>query len=140
MNFSKLLSSRQSLLRQAHLANLAHSYYTIRRLGDRVANARLSGRVRLRPITVGDDPQPATLTALTGNQSVIDEHFSDEDVLQLVDSLEFALESNFSELEFELDEMAATYAPPLLEALLCAGVVLDDPLIENNAPPTRREE
>jgi hypothetical protein len=89
---------------------------------------------------VGDDAQPASLTALTGNQSVIDEHFSDEDVLQLVDSLEFALESNFSELEFELDEMAATYAPPLLEALLCAGVVLDDPLIENNAPPTRREE
>ena len=140
MNFSKLLSSRQSLLRQAHLANLAYSYFTIRRLGDRVTNARLHGRVRLRPTSVGDDVVPASLTALSGNQSVIEEHFSDDDVLQLVDSIEFALESSFGELEFELDELAATYAPPLREALVCAGVVLDDPMIENNAPPSRRDE
>jgi hypothetical protein len=140
MNFSKLLSSRHSLLRQAHLANLAHSYFTISRLGDRVTNARLTGRVRLRPTSVGEDVVPASLTALSGNQSVIEEHFSDEDVLQLVDSIEFAIESSFTEIDFELDELATTYAPPLREALGCAGVILDEPsMIENNVPPPDRK-
>jgi hypothetical protein len=140
MNFSKLLSSRQSLLRQAHLANLAYSYFTIRRLGDRVTNARLTGRVRLRPTSVSEDVTPASLTALAGNQSVLEEHFSDDDILQLVDSIEFALETTFSELDFEIDELASTYAPRLREALVCAGVVLDDPMIENHTPPSRNEQ
>ena len=104
MNFSKLLSSRQSILRQAHLANLAFSYFTISRLADRAAKAGLSQRVRLRATSVGEETIPASLTALTGSQSVIEEHFSDEDVLQLADSMEFALEGPFVEVEFTLDD------------------------------------
>jgi hypothetical protein len=125
MNISKLLSSRQTLLRQAHLANLAYSYFTLRRLGERVIRAGLQGRVQLRAATVGEDFIPATLVALDGSQSVIEEHFLDEDVLQLADSMEFALEGPFGEVEFLLEDLATKYAAPLREALDRAGVVID---------------
>lgn len=140
MNFSKLLSSRQSILRQAHLANLAFSYFTISRLADRAAKAGLSQRVRLRATSVGEETIPASLTALTGSQSVIEEHFSDEDVLQLADSMEFALEGPFVEVEFTLDDFVS-YAIPLRAALERNGVALDGPpQIQDNAPPQRRDE
>ena len=125
MNFSKLLSSRQTLLRQAHLANLAHSYFTIRRLAERVTNAHLRGLVRLRPTVVGDDACAASLTALEGNQSVIEEHFTIEDILDLADSMEFALDGPFAEVEFQLDELGVRYGASLRTALDRAGVVID---------------
>ena len=125
MNFSKLLSSRQTLLRQAHLANLAHSYFTIRRLAERVTNAHLRGLVRLRPTVVGDDACAASLTALEGNQSVIEEHFTIEDILELADSMEFALDGPYAEVEFQLDELGVRYGASLRVALDRAGVVID---------------
>ena len=125
MNFSKLLSSRQTLLRQAHLANLAHSYFTIRRLADRVTNANLRGLVRLRPTTVGDEACAASLAALEGNQSVIEEHFTVEDILELADSMEFAVDGSFAEIEFRLDELGVKFGASLRVALDRAGVVID---------------
>jgi hypothetical protein len=141
MNFSKLLSSRQSLLRQARLANLAFSYFTVCRLAKRVAMAGLTNQVRLRATTAGEEIIPASLTAISGNQSVIEEHFSDEDVLQLADSVEFALEAPFVEVEFALDELVSTFAVPLRVALEQAGVALDEPSeIEDQTPPQCRDE
>jgi hypothetical protein len=125
MNFSELLSSRKALLRQAYLANMAFSYFTIRRLAERAGHARLAVRVLLRPTRVTDEIRPASLTALDGNQSVVEEHFCDEDVLQLADAIEFALESPFIEIEIKLDELALKYAAPLRAALDRAGVVVD---------------
>jgi hypothetical protein len=135
MNISKLLSSRKALLRQAHLANLAFSYFTIRRLAERVTNARLQGRVRLKPTITGEEICPASLTAIDGSQSVIEEHFSDEDILQLADAVEFAFEGPFLEAEFPLQELAEKFATPLRRSLDRAGVTLDEPeMIENEAP------
>jgi hypothetical protein len=126
MNFSKLLSSRKALLRQAYLANLAFSFSTIRRLAERVGHARLGTRVLLRPTSLTDEIRPASLAALDGNQSVIEEHFSDEDILQLADAIEFALEGPFAEIEIKLDELALKYAAPLRAALDRAGIVVDE--------------
>jgi hypothetical protein len=141
MNFSKLLSSRQSILRQAHLANLAFSYFTICRLADRAAKAGLTHRVKLRATNVGEEIVPASLIALSGNQSVIEEHFSDEDVLQLADSIEFAMEGPFAEVEFNFDDLVTAYAISLRVALERNGVALDEPTeMQDNAPPQRRDE
>jgi hypothetical protein len=137
MKISKLLSSRQALLHQAHLANLAYSYSTLRRLADRVAKARLCGAVRLRATSVDadDETSPAALIALEGSQSVIEEHFTDEDVLQLADAIEFALESDFAEVEFALDELGERFAAPLRRTLDLAGIIIDQPeMIADNTP------
>ena len=62
MKLSKLLATRQIIIQHANLANLAYSYLTLKRLADRVATARLQGRVTLCAAdpAMADDgpPQP----------------------------------------------------------------------------------
>jgi len=86
MNISRLLATRQALLRQTQLANLAFAFCTLRSFGTRIARAGLRGRVKLRPADPADDCYWTTLTALEGSQAVIEEHFSDRDLLELVDA------------------------------------------------------
>ncbi|MGC4071682.1 MAG: hypothetical protein QM760_04065 [Nibricoccus sp.] len=140
MNFSELLKSRQSLLRQAHLANLAFSYATLRRLGDHVEKARLQGRVRLRPADEEEDATPASLTALDGSQAVIEEHFSDEDIYHLADSIAFALETPFSEIELRLEDIGDKFGGALRNELDEAGVVMDHSEIMENNPSHIQED
>ena len=64
MKLSKLLATRQRLLRQTQLANLAYAYPTLRRFAVRIGNANLSGLVKLRPADPEDESYWATLTAL----------------------------------------------------------------------------
>jgi hypothetical protein len=125
MKLSKLLASRQSILRQAHLANLGQAYFTLRQLGDRVASARLCGRVRLQPADPREERYAAALTALTGSQARIEEHFSDEELMLLADAVALAIEAEFAEIEFNLEELDARFAAPLRVALEHAGVILD---------------
>ena len=135
MNISDLLKNRQSLLRQAHLANLAFSYTTLRRFAERVSNARLTGRVRLRPADDDEEITPATLTALEGNQSVIEEHFTDEEINQLADSIAFSLETSFNEIEFHIEQLAEKFAAALRAELTECGVALDhEEMIQDNTP------
>ena len=132
MKLSKLLASRQSILRQAHLATLAHALMTTQRLAARVGTAKLRGRVRLQPADPAEERDWPTLTALETNQSIIEEHFSDEDLVNLADAAVLALESEFSELEFQLEELADKIVLPLRQELEGAGVTLD--LDEHNQP------
>jgi hypothetical protein len=125
MNLSKLLATRQALLRQTQLANLAHAYVTLRRLSARIAAANLHGLVKLRPADPDDDCFWTTLTALEGNQSVIEEHFSDQELLELADAISCATDSEFTELEFRLEELGDQFVAPLRSALEDAGVILD---------------
>src|SRR3954470_11641277 len=90
MKLSKLLATRKVILRQATLANTAFAYLTFKRLAERVAGAKLSGLVSLRPANEHEERFCASLTALEGSQAVIDEHFLDEDVWKLADALAFA--------------------------------------------------
>lgn len=140
MKFSELLKTRQSLLRQAHLANLAFSYDTLRRIGDRVEKARLQGRVRLRSADE-DEATPASLTALDGSQAVIEEHFADEDVHHLADSIAFSLETPFSEIELRLEDIGDKFGAALRHELDEAGVLMDpSERIENNTSHIQEDE
>lgn len=125
MKLSKLLASRQSLLRQAHLATLAHALVTMKRLADRIFAAKLRGNVRLQPANPHEERYWPTLTALESHQSLVEEHFSDEDLVDLADAAVLAIDANFSELEFRLEDLAEKFVTPLRNALEEAGVALD---------------
>ncbi len=134
MNISDLLKNRQEILRQAHLANLAFSYTTLQSIAERVSNARLKGRVRLKPADDGEDATPASLTALEGSQAVIDEHFIDEEIHQLADSIAFAIETPFDEIEFPIEHLAEKFAAVLRAELAECGIVCDERLLIENNP------
>ena len=125
MKLSQLLATRKTLIRQAHLANLAYAYLTLTRLAHRVAAARLHGLVRLRQAGGEEEPHWASLTALEGNQSVIEEHFDDDDLMALADAIVFAVGHEFPEIEFNLEELSGKYVAPLRHALDKAGVAID---------------
>ena len=125
MKLSRLLANRQTLNRQAHLANLAFCYFALKRIAARVAIARLHGPVRLQSAAPAEERYWPTLVALEGHQSVIEEHFSDEDILNLADSIAFAREGEFSEIEFELSNLEQNYVAPLRRTLAEAGINLD---------------
>ena len=125
MKLSRLLANRQTLNRQAYLANLAFGYFALKRIATRVAAARLHGLVRLQTAAPAEEHSWPTLTALEGNQSVIEEHFSDEDILHLADAIAFAREGDFTELEFELRDLEGNYVVPLQRTLAAAGIDLD---------------
>ncbi len=125
MKLSQLLATRKTINRQANLANLAYAYVTLTRLADRVASARLHGLVHLRQAGGEDEPHWASLTALEGNQSVIEEHFDDDDLMALADAIVFAIGGEFSDLEFKLEGLPGKYVAPLRRALDKAGVAID---------------
>ena len=125
MKLSKLLATRHILLRQAHLASLAHAYHALQRLAARVAAAKLHGLVRLQPADPAAERYWPTLIALEGNQSVIEEQFSDDDILELADAVVLAIAANYDELDFQLEDLAEKFVTPLRLALEQAGVAVD---------------
>ncbi|HVU36578.1 MAG TPA: hypothetical protein VHE61_24270 [Opitutaceae bacterium] len=125
MKISELLATRQALLRQTQLANLAYAYSTLHRLATRITRANLRGLVRLLPAEPAEERFWATLIALEGNQSVIEEHFGDQEIIELADAIAFATDGEFSALEFRLEELGDQFLPPLRHVLQQAGVELD---------------
>ncbi len=125
MKLSQLLATRQIINRHANLANTAYAYVTLKRLADRVAAAGLHGLVRLRQADAEEEIYWASLQALTGSQAVIEEHFDDEDVMDLADAVAYALEGEFTAIEFTLEAMDTRFVAPLRALLERAGVVLD---------------
>src|SRR5690349_4836085 len=123
MKLSRLLATRKKVQRQAHLATLAHAWFTLRRLADRIATVQLSGLVRLQPPDPREERYGATLTALEGSQARLEEHFSDEDLMLLTDSVALAIEADFAEIEFDLEDLRPYFVAPLRFALEQAGVV-----------------
>lgn len=123
MNFHQLLHQRHALQRQARLAGVAYAY---QRLGDfaaRIAQARLHGLVALRPADPAGEPAWPTLTALEGSQAVLDEHFLDEEVVELADILEFLGEEVPSDgLAFRLEELESRFRSALRRELESSGV------------------
>jgi hypothetical protein len=125
MKLSKLLATRQAMLRQAQLANLAFAYATLERFAVRIATANLRGLVKLRPADPTDERFWASLRALEGNQSVIEEHFADHELIELADAMGFAAEGEFSELDFRLEELNEKFLLPLRHMLELSGIELD---------------
>lgn len=127
---STLLRQRDALLRQARLANLALAYQTLSDVAARIARGGLSGSVALAPVAPDDERYWPTLTALEGSQSVIEEHFADEDVFELADTLAFLTGNPAAEVTFRLEELEEQFLAPLRAELMREGVALADAAVD----------
>ncbi|HWA27199.1 MAG TPA: hypothetical protein VG734_16200, partial [Lacunisphaera sp.] len=108
MQFHQFLHQRDSLLRQARLANVAFAYSRLAALSNRIARSRLRGLVVLRAGDAGDGQPWPHLIAETASQAVIEEHFLEEDVIDLADIIAFIDEGRRrEELCFRLEELAS---------------------------------
>ena len=122
MKLSQLLQKREALLRQSRLSNLAFAYWHLSRLVTRIAGAGLRGPVRLQPADPGAERYWPVLTALEGSQAVIEEHFTDENVLELADLISFLTGEQDQDTTFRLEDMAAKFLTPLQHSLQQGGV------------------
>ena len=127
---STLLVRRQTLMRHARLANLAFAYATLQKFSTRIARAQLDGRVTLAHAAPQAERYWASLTALDMNQSVIEEHFTDQDVMELADIVSFAAGNEALDITFELEDLDEIFARPLREELEREGVVIDRPIAD----------
>lgn len=125
MQFHQLLHQRDALLRQARLANVAFAYHRLAAFADRIACARLRGTVVLHPGDAGDGRPWPHLVAQDTSQSVIEEHFLEEDVIDLADIIAFVDDGRRrDELWFRLEELSSQLLPRLRRELELAGVPL----------------
>ncbi len=125
MKISKLLDSHRAILQQARLANLAQAFLTLRRLAERVRRGRLGGPVHLRQPDAAEERFWASLTALEGSQSVLEEHFSDEELMEFADAVAYVRETNALDVTFRLEHLDALFVQPLETELRRAGVEFD---------------
>jgi hypothetical protein len=141
MNFQQLLQQRDALLRQARLANVAYAYTRLGELGTRIARARLQGLVALCPGDAAGEQSWPGLTALEGSQAVLDEHFLDEEVLELADILGFiGVEISPEGYRFRLEELAGRFRPVLRRELKAAGAMRSAGTNSAAESPTRQTE
>lgn len=126
MKISKLLSLRQDLLRQAHLANLAFAYQSIGDFAARIARVGLRGRVRLKQADVEAERFWATLSAVDGSQAVLEEHFTEDVIMHLADVLAFVLHESDLDVTFRIEDLGDQFLPEIRRELEEAGVKFDD--------------
>lgn len=141
MNFHQLLHHRDGLLRQARLANVAFAHQRLGQFATRIARARLRGAVALRPgDPAGGQPWPG-LDAIEGSQAVIEEHFLDEEIVELTDILAFLGEDVRSDgLTLRLESLAERFLPQLRQELLAAGVAVPaEPRLVEDSSPTQEQ-
>jgi hypothetical protein len=119
---STLLQRRAVLLEQARLANLALAYRTLDDFARRIARGRLVGPVTLEPADTDAGRYWATLTAREGSQAVIEEHFADEDLMDLADIIAFVRGAEEATVTFRLEDFAANFVAPVRAALEREGV------------------
>lgn len=136
MNLSNLLASRETLVAQARLANLAFAYTSLKRLAAVVARGQLSGLVRLQDADERDERYWPALSALSGSQAVLDEHFGDEDIVALADAIASATPGDQLDVTFPIEHLERDYVAALETELRRAGVKLDD----TEVPADQRRE
>jgi hypothetical protein len=125
MKISKLIATHHAIIQQARLANLAQAYLTLRRCAERVRRAQLCGLVNLRQPDAGEGRMWASLTALEGRQSVLEEHFCDEELMEFADAVAFARSIDVLDIEFRLEALMTEFVVPLEAQLKQAGVDFD---------------
>ena len=125
MKLSNLIASREKILAQARLANLAFAYVTLKKLANVVQRGQLTGLVRLQQLDEKEERYWAMLTALSGNQSVVDEHFSDQDVADLADAVELTNPGVSLDVTFPIEDLGSVFVTPVEAELERAGVSVD---------------
>lgn len=126
LRFNELLETREALQRQASMANLAFAYETLREFAQRIARARLKGEVNLKSADPDADRYWATLTARHGRQSLIEEHFTEEDLTDFADAISYATGHDDFEATFSIEDFPQAFLAPLRSALEQSGIVMDD--------------
>lgn len=134
MNFEKLLHHRGALLRSARLANLAFAYA---RLGEFSARLRRAGLLGALTLELPDDENERFWPALVAHgaaPSLVEEHFLDEEILELVDVLAFLREEGEPvDDTFSCESIDRCWRPRLRERLRQEGVTG----IHESPPPRR---
>jgi hypothetical protein len=126
MKLSALLASRPTILRQAALAHTAAAWLTLHHASLRIAAGGLHGCVRLLQGDPADGEVAwATLTSDDIRPSVLEEHFTEDDLIEIAEALAYATDTERADLEFRIETLGETYATPLLHSLEKAGVTLD---------------
>lgn len=125
MKISKLIATHHAIIQQARLANLAQAYLTLRCCVERVRRANLCGLVNLRQPDAVEGRMWASLAALEGSQSVLEEHFCDEEIMEFADAVAFARGIDFLDIEFRLEALMTEFVIPLEAQLKQAGVDFD---------------
>lgn len=126
MKLSALLASRSTIIRQAALAHTAAAWLTLQYTSMRIAAAGLHGTVRLLQSDPDEGESPsAVLTSDEIRASILEEHFTDEDLLELAEAVAYATDSDYADVEFRIETLGELYAAPLLETLKKAGVTVD---------------
>lgn len=131
MKISKLIATHHAIIQQARLANLAQAYVTLRRCAERVHCARLCGLVNLRQPDAAEGRMWASLTALEGSQSVVEEHFCDEELMEFADAVAFARGIELLDITFRIEALMPEFVHPLEAQLKQAGVDFD---LEGESP------
>lgn len=117
MKLSLILAQRPALLQQLRLANLAFAHAKLSDIAARIARAQLHGLINLRQATPDTESGWTPLTALEGHQSVIEEHFTDEDLTDLADTIAFVTGEATLDLRFHIEELAERFVTPLRHQL-----------------------
>ena len=125
MKLSLLLARRQTLLHQLRLANVAFAHAKLSEFARRIARARLHGEIRVQQPAPAAERYWAAVTALAGHQSVIEEHFTDEDLTDLADALAFILGTTDLDVTFPVEQLDERFLAPLRRQLEQGGVFLD---------------
>jgi hypothetical protein len=129
MKLSSLLAQRQALLNQARLANLAYAYQTLSEFAARAGRAGLRGAVTLKSAAPELERYCATLAAQEANQSIVEEHFTDDDLMALADVVAFATghrSEDALEVHFRIDDIPEAFLLPIRADLEKLGVTLDE--------------
>jgi hypothetical protein len=123
MEIDHLLRQRSALLRRTRLANLAYAYAELGVFAGRIDRANLRGAVTLHPADPAAGRAWPSLVAEQGSQSVLDEHFLEEELLDLADLLAFATGIELrSPLEFRLEDFDQRFRTSLRRDLEKAGI------------------
>lgn len=120
-----LINARQHLLRCAHLANVAFAFQLLSGYATRIERARLSGLVNLKSAAADEETCWASLTALEGNQSLIEEHFTDEDLMDMTDAIAYITASDVVDLTFQIQHFADMFVTPVRAVLEQSGISVD---------------
>lgn len=131
MKLSQLLMEREALMQKMRLSNLAYAYAELSNVVARINRAQLRGAVSLQQ-PVADRPWPL-LVAKEGSQSVLEEHFTDEDIVDLANLFAFVFRGCTEEIVFRWEDLAERFLLPLKEKLDRAGVTIQ-PEIPSSSP------
>lgn len=134
MKLSQLLAKRSELLRQARLANQAFAFERLEEFARRLTRAGIRGGLRLQQVSPENERYCATLTGECCNPSVIEEHFTEEELVEFADAVALSIGANDIDLCFPAEDLRRRFQEPLRQRLEAEGVLLDPatPEFENS--------